>query len=289
MRVTRLLEERSPAVIVVVGVVVTFLLGEIDYWTGWELSFSVFYLLPVSMVAWYAGRWPGLGTALLSALVWALANHLAGQRNEGLFLAVWNAVVRLGFFVVVVLALAALRRTLQALRQALDREQVLARLDGVTGVRNARAFYELVQREVARAERYGNAITIAYLDADGFKAVNDAFGHSVGDRILRTIGATLERMVRESDVVARLGGDEFAVLFPETGPDVAEFALKKLQGGLGEAMAREGVAVTFCIGAVTTRSPRRPVDELIKRADTLMFEVKRAGKNGIKLERLPDG
>jgi diguanylate cyclase (GGDEF)-like protein len=258
-RFSRLIEGRSQAFVVACGVGLTLLVGALDFRTGWELSFSVFYLIPIALVAWYAGRWPGVGTAVLSALILAFANRLAGETHGGPFVPVWNALV-----------------------------QALARVDGVTGVRNARAFREMVEREVARAGRYGSPLTLAYLDADGFKAVNDSLGHSAGDRILQTIGRTLEAQVRATDVVARLGGDEFAVLFPETGPDVAETALRKLQRGLGEAMAREGVRVTFCIGAVTARRNGKPADELIRRADALMYDVKRAGKNAIKLESLAD-
>lgn len=288
MSTLRLLENRSRASIVALGVVLALLLGMLDYATGWELGFSVFYLLPVSMVAWYAGRWPGVAVAAGSAAVWAIANRLAGQPHDSTFLTVWNALVRLGFFLVVSLTLTELRRTLAALHAALDREQALARIDSLTGIRNARAFYEMAEREVSRAARYAHPLTLAYIDADGFKAVNDRLGHSAGDRVLKAIAQALTAAVRITDVVARLGGDEFAVLFPETGPEAARTALEKLQRALGAAMAAEGVGVTFCIGAVGASRPARTVDELIRRADALMYEVKHAGKNAIRLEVLTD-
>jgi len=284
----RLLENRSRASIVALGVVLALLLGVLDYATGWELGFSVFYLLPVSMVAWYAGRWPGVAVAAGSAAVWAIANRLAGQTDEGAFLTGWNALVRLGFFLVVSLTLTKLRQTLAALHAALDREQALARIDSLTGISNARAFYEMAEREVSRAARYAHPLTLAYIDADGFKAVNDRLGHSAGDRVLKAIAQALTAAVRITDVVARLGGDEFVVLFPETGPEAARTALEKLQCALGAAMAAEGVDVTFCIGAVGASRPARTVDELIRRADALMYEVKHAGKNAIRLEVLTD-
>ena len=288
MSTLRLLENRSRASIVALGVVLALLLGVLDYATGWELSFSVFYLLPVSMVAWYAGRWPGVAVAAGSAAVWAIANRLAGQTHDSTFLTGWNALVRLGFFLVVSLTLTELRRTLAALHAALDREQALARIDSLTGISNARAFYEMAEREVSRAARYAHPLTLAYIDADGFKVVNDRLGHSAGDRVLKAIAQALTAAVRITDVVARLGGDEFAVLFPETGPEAARTALEKLQRALGEAMAAEGVPVTFCIGAVGASRPARTVDELIRQADALMYEVKHAGKNAIRLEVLAD-
>jgi diguanylate cyclase (GGDEF)-like protein len=104
--------------------------------------------------------------------------------------------------------------------------------------------------------------------------------------VLRTIAQTLAEQVRTVDVVARLGGDEFGILLPETGPDAALAVLRKLHPALNESMVREGVSVTFCIGAVTSMRPPKSVDELLQRADALMYEVKRAGKNDVRTEVL---
>ncbi len=289
LRAVRELEGRSRPLAVGAGFVLVFAIGFLDASTDARLSFAALYLVPISLVIWFGSRAAGVAACIVSVAVWVAADRALAATPGGTLVLTWNASLRLVLYVAFVLTLFALRRTLKALADALEREHALAREDSLTGVRNARAFREVAEQEVARAERYGRPLTLAYLDADGFKSVNDTYGHSAGDRVLRTIAQTLATNVRAVDTAARLGGDEFGLLFPETGSAAAAGALRKLQGALAEAMAREGVDVTFCIGAVTVTRPVLSVDGLLQRADALMYEVKRRGKNGVRSEALDSG
>jgi len=249
--------------------------GFADYLAGSTLSLSVFYLVPVLLLSWYVGFWAGLLAVILSALDWFIERQLL-QGGGGL-IAAWNSVLELGLFLVVIYLATTLRR-------ALDREKGYARTDHQTGALNARAFEELAGQEIRRCRRSEKAITAAYLDVDDFKAVNDRFGHEVGDDVLKAIVETMKRNIRASDVLARLGGDEFAVLLPECGEDAAPAVLKRLREGLREAMRTGGWPITLSIGAVTFEQPPADYKEILRRTDALMYESKREGKDQFKHE-----
>jgi len=280
------LDARSRPLVVGAACVLVLVIGYLESVPGSRLNYLALYLLPLALAVWYGGTRAGVAAALLSVAVWWIGLRLGGGPPRSAFVEVWNAGARSALFLVFVYTLATLRRTVRSLADALKREHDLARIDDLTGIRNVHAFREAADAEVARSTRYGRPVTLAYIDADGFKGVNDRLGHGAGDRVLRVIAQTMAAKVRAVDVVARLGGDEFGVLLPETGPDAALAVLRKLHPALNESMVREGVPVTFCIGAVTSIRPPKSVDELLQRADALMYEVKRAGKNGVRTEVL---
>jgi diguanylate cyclase (GGDEF)-like protein len=177
-----------------------------------------------------------------------------------------------------------LQERIVELRSAVEREKELARTDPLTGATNSRAFGELATAELHRARRYERPFTLAYVDIDHFKAVNDRFGHSTGDRLLRLVVETMKHNSRAVDVVARIGGDEFVILFPETGPDSAQIVSRKLQERLLSVVQQDGWPVTFSIGAITFISPPPTVDEMLRLADRLMYSAKKSGKNQIRHE-----
>lgn len=279
MILLELLEERGRPFIFFCGVVLIGGLAAIDYVTGFELSFAFFYLLPVGLVAWLAGRRAGIIISLASAVTWQAVNHLAGERFSSPLIPLWNTSTRMGFFLVVTLLLARLR-------DSLARERDLARTDFLTGAANTRAFYELSQMEINRARRYGHAFSVAYFDADNFKAVNDRMGHHAGSQLLVRVVEVFKQSLRATDAVARVGGDEFAILLPETGAAQAGVAVQKLLQKVSAEMRSVGWPVTFSVGLLTCTDPPHTVDEMIKLADDLMYEVKRGGKDGIRHEIL---
>ena len=175
---------------------------------------------------------------------------------------------------------------LSTLREALEHERELARTDSLTGASNSRSFVEHTQFELRRSARYGNPFSLAYIDLDNFKAINDRFGHSTGDDLLRAVAESLKVVVRPSDIVARLGGDEFAILFVEADYKAAQVAIRRVQKALSDATSEAGWPITFSIGMVTCEEPNLSVDELLQRADSLMYGVKRSSKNGIRHHRL---
>jgi diguanylate cyclase (GGDEF)-like protein len=274
------LEKRSKLFWTIAGILLIGGVGILDFLTGYELAFSLFYLIPVSLVAWLASQRLGILTSLVSAIVWLTADVAAGSSYSQPFIYAWNTLIRLSFFIITVLLLSTLRK-------ALEREKESARTDYLTGAANSRLFYDLVQMEIGRFQRYARHFSLAYIDIDDFKAVNDRFGHSVGDQVLRTLASSAGKYLRKTDVVARLGGDEFALLFPETDQESARVILAKIHSGLLEAMRQNNWLITFSIGVLTCIAIPDTTDELVKAADELMYAVKRSGKNAVKYSTYP--
>jgi diguanylate cyclase (GGDEF)-like protein len=161
-------------------------------------------------------------------------------------------------------------------------EKDLARKDALTGAANRRSFFESALIEIDRMHRYKHAFSLAYIDLDDFKGLNDTMGHDTGDLVLRTVASTIIKNIRSTDIFARIGGDEFVLLLSETGIEQAQAVVDKLHAALDERMNRARWPVSFSIGVMTfIRSPSS-VDELIKKADALMYAAKREGKNRVK-------
>jgi diguanylate cyclase (GGDEF)-like protein len=269
------LEKRSKLFWTIAGILLIGGVGILDFLTGYELAFSLFYLLPVSLVAWLGSQRLGILTSLTSAIVWLTADVAAGSSYSQPFIYAWNTLIRLSFFIITVLLLSTLRKTL-------ERESESARTDYLTGAANSRLFYDLVQMEIDRSQRYERLFTLAYIDLDNFKTVNDRFGHLVGDQVLCTVVSSAKKNLRKTDMVARLGGDEFACMLPETNQESARVVLAKLHSALLEEMRQYHWPVTFSIGVLTCSAAPPTTDELLKMADELMYAVKLDGKHGIK-------
>jgi len=272
--VTRFLDRQSKLFWGIIGIALVLIFGIVDYWTGFEVSFSFFYLIPISLAGWYAGRRLGLITAGVSAIAWFLADLFSGNYYSDVWIYLWNTLIRLGFFVVIAALIAELRRAYKA-------NQELARIDYITGAVSIRYFYELGKIEIGRANRYKRPFTLAYVDLDNFKDVNDRLGHSTGDKVLRAVTLCVQRQIRNMDVFARLGGDEFGLLMPETGEVEAQAVVSRLRTNLLEEMRKNGWQVTFSIGVVTFVSTPKSVDDMVKMADDVMYPVKAGGKDGV--------
>lgn len=259
----------------IVTLVASLFLGFIDYLMGPELSFSVFYTMPIMLATWYGGKKTGLILAILSACIWLSVDLLTNTEYSSLLVAVWNTLVRLSFFIIIWWLLLVLH-------EKLILEESLADTDPLTGLANRRFFQEQLEREHARAKRHPEPFTIAYFDLDNFKYVNDTMGHDVGDELLQIVASNLSKSVRSTDFAARLGGDEFSVLFPILDADTATAVLTKLQGELLESMKEKSWPVTFSIGVVTFTQVMDTSRDMIKLVDDLMYEVKKSGKNNIR-------
>jgi diguanylate cyclase (GGDEF)-like protein len=245
----------------------------LDHLTGAEISFSVFYLLPVSFAAWFISRRAGWTVAVVSAGVWGYLDIATGHGYAAAWIPYWNSAVRFGFFVLVT-------ELINRLRAAHFRERALSRTDSLTGIANARVFEEYAGRTIAQSRRSHDPFSITYVDLDFFKLVNDEFGHSEGDKVLRAVAGVIADNVRETDIVARLGGDEFAILMPETRADEAHVTLERVAAALSDEI-RERWAVGATFGTVTFVSPPPDVDSAVRQADALMYQGKEAGRGRI--------
>ena len=261
------------AITTLVGAVLLLLaVAYVDYATGTELRVFPLYFVPVLAVSLRLGRWPGLGTAVACAAAWELSNHMAGMRGSRPSIGVANLLL-------MVIAFGAIALLGAAQRDWLLRERAVSRTDSLTGLLNGRGFYEAAAVELARSSRYRHPLTIAYVDLDDFKAVNDRFGHARGDAVLVAVARALRRACRSTDLVGRLGGDEFVVLFPETGREAAEAALVKLRSRVQEAGSQDGATVTASVGSVSFAKAPADVEVLVREADTAMYAAKAGGKN----------
>ncbi|MBN1437990.1 MAG: GGDEF domain-containing protein [Anaerolineales bacterium] len=279
MKIIAWLEKRRSAFWIGVGVVFVLGVGAADALTGNRLSFSLFYILPIATVTWFCGRNWGLTFSAFSAAVWFAADAAGGQVYSPPPIRYWNAVIRLGFFVLVAVLLPALK--------ALEHERELARTDPLTGAANRRHVIEAMDRELWRSQRSRRSFTIVYIDLDGFKAANDALGHRVGDDILRAVVRRGSGQLRKTDLMARIGGDEFLLLLPETDRAGSKKTVAKIQAALRNEMEKHHWPVTFSIGALTCRRASAASEELIKKADALMYSVKNSGKNAAAFEDFP--
>jgi diguanylate cyclase (GGDEF)-like protein len=248
--------------------------GVADYYTGHELVISAFYLIPIALVAWYCGMWLGFGAALISGVSLFTVDLIDGGYPH-LWILATNTVIRIGLFVAVVYVLVALRKVVERLEES-------SHVDSLTGAASSAHFYDALAKELDRVVRYGRPLTVAYLDLDGFKAVNDDHGHMEGDRVLRLVAECAKERLRRTDTVARLGGDEFAFLCPETDENAARAVIQEVLTRLGEEVSTAGWPVTFSVGVVTCNEAPATPEELVKMADDLMYSVKLDTKNGVK-------
>jgi diguanylate cyclase (GGDEF)-like protein len=180
-------------------------------------------------------------------------------------------------FALAVLAAVVVRRKRQDARLG-----YLAQYDQLTGLINRTLFHDRLANSLVRARRDGGLVTVMFLDIDGFKGINDTFGHDVGDELLRQIAARLVECLRESDSVARLGGDEFTVIL-EGGKrveDAGQVASKILRSiGTPFVVAERELSVTTSIGIAVYPVDGDSSEDLVKGADTAMYQAKAAGRN----------
>ena len=269
----RVLGGRSSLQLAFIGFILILLVGMADYFTGYELSFSLFYLLPIAPITWYSNKYIGYSLCLTSATVWVIVDSTSGM-HPTLFVGAWNASVRLGFFTVIAYLLTTLKGHLST-------EQLLSRTDSLTKIYNARAFEEIARPVFQLASRHRRQVALAYIDIDNFKAVNDSFGHSEGDLVLKTVAKTLAASLRATDIVARMGGDEFVVLMPESDYSSARTAVARFHKALMQEVVPNGWPITFSIGvAVFGRIPAT-MDEAIHITDHLMYQAKNSGKDRV--------
>lgn len=181
---------------------------------------------------------------------------------------------------------ASLENEKQALAVANERLTSLAATDGMTGVKNYRAFREQLDVELHGAARYGSALSLLLLDLDHFKQLNDRYGHPAGDSVLVEFARILQDNARECDFVARYGGEEFVVILPRTDASGA-LALAERYRMIVEAAAWQYSPVTVSIGLATAETLRDTSDTLIERADTALYQAKAAGRNRVVTASLP--
>ncbi len=180
----------------------------------------------------------------------------------------------------------------QHLNEELTRVHILSLTDELTDLPNRRAFLRRLEDEVARVQRYGSPLSLALIDMDSFKAINDKYGHAAGDEVLRNFSSNVLSIFRHHDMVARYGGEEFAVLLPNTDRTGALRALEKVGKRNAESVwqieDRTMPMPTFSAG-ISLYKPGETPSSLIERADKALYQAKRMGRNRVELAQQEAG
>ena len=170
------------------------------------------------------------------------------------------------------------------IQNSLEREQVLARTDGLTGLYNYRHFFDLASREFNTSLRYQRSLAIIIFDTDHLKQVNDSIGHLAGDKMLITVAQTVAAQMRSVDVLARYGGDEFIILMPETGVQEAFHIAERIRISVAISLLETSntpFSITLSMGVAELWSD--PVDasieQIVQRADKALYSAKQEGRN----------
>jgi diguanylate cyclase (GGDEF)-like protein len=266
------------------SILVITVIGYYDYRTGTQVSMMLLYAVPILVSSWYCGKLEGIIVAVFAASCWLIANLANQPYEESFTILSWNAFTRLSIF-----ALLAYTVSLQAqLRRALEGEKLRADTDRLTGLLNKEAFRERVEEEILRARRYNHPLSLAFIDLDNFKQVNDIQGHAWGDKLLQQISETLTHTIREIDIAGRIGGDEFAICLPETDDEQVCKAIDKIVKALDIRTSQMGRQVTASIGVVTCTEIcfTETYDALLGKADKLMYAAKEKGKNAAEFKTI---
>ena len=253
--------------------IAVLLLGVASFYSVAELPHEIFYFVPTTICSWYGSKRSGLLVSTFSVIV------LFGVEvwRQG-----FDPLLIFTYLLPTLLGLSSLAVIVTNFRSVHRFESLAADTDNLTGINNTRGFYTELTDELLRSVRYEHHFTLAFLDVDDFKSINDSLGHAVGDKLLREVANCLKVSVRSTDVVGRLGGDEFACLMPETEANEAKLAFENLLEALTVRMALHDWKVGFSIGVVTFEHLPGDIKGALKAADDLMYSAKLEGNSKAK-------
>lgn len=257
--------------VLTVGILMLMALAAIDWALGSDILLHGLYEFPLAGIAYHCQqkRWVRLAFVLTSALqllvIFSYVDIFLVTKISSALIALTSS------FLVLYLAEVARDNYLE--------NMVLATHDSLTGLHNRRSFEEIADAEIARQKRYGGVFSLAIIDLDHFKALNDSQGHQAGDAALVLLSHVLRNSTRESDLIARLGGDEFAVLMPNTAGEDCAHLCQHLAVEIAKHMANSDFPITASIGSITFEQGPESIRIAAQMADKAMYEAKEKGKN----------
>lgn len=263
---------------IILCVIASFVcIGYLDHISGTEIRIFPLYFLPICLTAWRLGDIATALSVLVATAIWFIANYftLSGQAIS------FNIMIINTFSQFI--AFGSVSALLRWARVLLNRERELSSTDSLTGLANSRAFYASTENIIAFCKRKKKPLTLAYIDLDNFKSVNDKYGHKQGDHQLKSVAKSLKTTLRATDIIARLGGDEFIVCLPETSQTQASILLNRLHQVLKESIILDGLAFSASIGAICWEEPPEDIDNMISTADKIMYQAKKNGKNRVEI------
>lgn len=264
----------------VILLVLFVVIADLEFVFGYHGVFEVIYVPLVIVWAW---RLPVWSAYVVSSIAAGLLIVHFYENTDNLIL-MWGYFfdgVRRGLILCVTVALTDL------LKKSRERERVIARIDPLTGLANQLSFSERIEAEANRCQRFGKTLSVAYLDCDDFKSVNDSWGHAAGDKLLQVLATAMTSSVRKYDVVARLGGDEFALLIVDADAKDVKMICERVAEKIRESTEKQGWQITVSIGIATFTKSELPTDELLGIADKAMYEAKREGPGRLCQKTIP--
>ncbi len=188
-----------------------------------------------------------------------------------------------------------LKMTRDQLKEALEEQQKLtqkleklATIDSLTEIANRRYFLDLANKELQRSQRYGQEFSLLMLDLDYFKTVNDSYGHSIGDQVLKKMTETTIHCLRNVDIFGRLGGEEFAILLPETCTNQAQYVAERIRQNIEQISVYIQdffVKITVSIGISIYHQGDEKIEDILKRADRALYQAKAQGRNRVIIDK----
>jgi len=262
-----------------VSLVLIVVIGTIDFYTGFEFSVSFLYIFPVILATWAKGWRFGIASALFAAIVWSVALYTAGFPAPRSSYPIWNTFMRF-------CVLATVGYTFSFFKQVLESEIQDARYDHLTGIANRREFLNVLETEINRSNHSQIPFSVAFLDLDNFKKLNDAAGHGAGDHALRAVGMALQQTCRKMDLPGRIGGDEFALLLPDTDELTARAIIERFRERFAFEMQHNQWALGVSIGIINSHGNNLSAVQILNAADYVMYKAKRGGKNQVHFKAL---
>lgn len=283
-RVRKWLLESPPAASWAISLAALALLALLDYASPRYITFGTFYLVLIAYSSWVLDRKSGWLVALVAM------GASIGINGFGMFVSiaspasrdaaiVWNILMRL-------VSSAFVIELVRSFRNSFNYERRLGTTDPLTGILNRRAFLDTLAMRLPRVSARGRTAVVAYLDLDGFKPVNDGFGHAAGDEVLIHFADALAGAVRRYDCAGRSGGDEFLLFLDLPSEKAAERVLLRLHREVEAQLEQLPYGKISCsMGAVVvpTGHPVPPIDTLISQADRLMYEAKAHGLKRLRI------
>lgn len=254
---------------------ITSIIGFIDFNLGYEMGFSSFYLIPIIMISWKFDLLFSLIFSIFIAILWGSLDLMSGRVYSQFYMIPWNICSR-GLIFLMVSYLISL------LKHALIQETRRANTDFLTGSMNLRYITQLINMEVERMKRGGSPFTLIYLDIDKFKTINDIYGHKRGDQLLKKMTRIFQNNLREIDVISRIGGDEFLLFLPNTGEEV-HVLFKRIQTDI---LKNTKPPAKISAGILTCKATNISTEQLIKKADRLMYKAKKNGGNQAQYRKI---
>jgi diguanylate cyclase (GGDEF)-like protein len=269
-----ILDKRKPRFIWLLSVFAITFIGVVIYLEKDNVDLRPLFVIPVLLASWYGGRKTGTTMAVLTTIALLATNYSLGFYEINNDSVAYDILVNLFVYFFISIIVTNFKRVHGVEKDAAD-------TDTLTGANSSRKFYLELANEIVRSRRYRHTFSMAYIDVDNFKIINDTLGHPIGDELLIRVSECLLQSLRATDVVARLGGDEFVCLLPETEQGEAKTALLKAEKTLKGSMEKYGWDVSFSVGVVTFETLPNDVGQAVKLADDLMYQVKSGNKNDI--------